>query len=668
MNVPLIFRSIRILNFGGYFGESFAKFPTGDRNIMAIRGRNTGGKTSFLNALKWCLYGEVGTRADLEMPLLKLFNSNAIAEGEDLMRVELEAIIKGEPFTIIREARRRFPNSKPTSDNDFTVHFEVKKDGQILSEDLSNKVINRIVPKIISRFFLFDGELLKEYEDLIEQRNRRSTYPLVEAIEDVLGLPALKTATRFLDKALSFADRNVSQKAQSNTQTKNLSVKLDTLNTQRDQAADQLRESEEKLEHLEHEKSALEKEVYEEREMDVLRGEIKANEELRERLAKEIDQYHEQLKSLTAQAWKDGIHLALEKRQAQIEQDLSTLSDQHENFIVEEHDFHSLKNIVESGHCDTCGQDVSNSHLEHIRSKIDAMMRSHENRKAQHEALQEKTYQARKVRALLSQIKPIYDQYSVAYEQVLHQTNELTRLTEQYDRMKADAQNEDLEAVRRRRERLEQITREIGVLENHIKVLTSTISDHDRNIEQLVADINAKEGSKEVEVATDVKKKLETLKKVFEVGREELREEMRKHVEDYASRSYKAMIHEGDHENVRIFPKTYELSIVNSRGLPVTEPSSGATQVLALALIVALGKAGRPIGPIVMDSPFGRLDEAHRGRVLRYLPRQASQLVLLYHSGELQPATLNTVQNRIGCSYTIQKEEEGRSKLKEGEV
>src|SRR5690606_3212083 len=103
--------------------------------------------------------------------LLKLFNSNAIAEGEDMMRVEVEAIIKGEPFTIIREARRRFPNSKPTSDNDFIVQFLVKKDGQVLSEDASNRVINRIAPRIISRFFLFDGELLKEYEDLIEQRN-----------------------------------------------------------------------------------------------------------------------------------------------------------------------------------------------------------------------------------------------------------------------------------------------------------------------------------------------------------------------------------------------------------------------------------------------------------------------------------------------------------------
>lgn len=668
MNAPLIFDAIRINNFGGYFGESQANFPLGDRNIMVIQGRNTGGKTSFLNALKWCLYGEVGTRSDVTMPLTQLFNSNAIAEGEDLMRVVLEARIKGEPYTIIRQAKRRFPNTRPTSDNDFAIHFEVKKDGQVLSEDHSKKVINRIAPRIISRFFLFDGELLKEYEDLIEKRSRGSTYPLVEAIEDVLGLPALKTASRFLSKAVSHADRNVSQKAQSSTQTKNLSSKLDTLNAQRDQAVEQLRASEDTLEKLEYEKSSLERDVNEEREMDVLRGKIEANESSRARLATEIDNLSQQLQELSSQSWKDGIHLALGRRQARVEQDLSDLSTQHESFIVEEHDFNILKAISDSGHCEFCEQDVSGTHLRDIQNKVEVMLRSHEDRKAQHAALEEKTYQAQKIRRLLDRVKPTYDRYDTTYNLLMTQTNELTRLAEEHDRMTAETRNEDLDAVRRRRERLEVVSQEIGVIRSQISSLNGKIDECQRNADQLIKDINDTEGSREVEAATKVKAKLETLRKVFDEGRGQLREEMRKHVEDYASRSYKAMIHEGDHENVRILPETYELSIVNSRGRPVTEPSSGATQVLALALIVALGKAGRPIGPIVMDSPFGRLDESHRGRVLRYLPRQASQLVLLYHSGELQPTTLNTVRQRIGCAYNIQKHEEGRSVLVEGEI
>ena len=666
--VPLVFKSIQITNFGGYFGESHALFPLGDKNIMVIRGRNTGGKTSFLNALKWCLYGEVSNRAENKIPLLKLFNSNAIHDGEDRMAVEVQTIIRGENYTIIREARRKYPNSKPTSDNDFSLNFAIKKEGQILSEDASHKVINRIAPKIISRFFLFDGELLKEYEDLIEKRNRSNTYHLREAIEDVLGLPALKTAARFLDKAENFADRNVSQKAQTETQTKNLSVRLDTLTTKRDEADNQRQQSEEKLQELEREKSALEKEVNNEREIDILRGEIKATEEQRKRLLAQIAESHEKLKELTSQAWKDGLYLALQKHSSKLDKELAELSSQHENFIIEEHDFHALKRIINSGHCEICDQDVTGDAIDTIHRKIDDMIHSRDVRQAQNDALQEKNYQARTVKGLLTKLKPVYEHYKITYQGVLQQSNELTQLSEKYDRMKAEAQNEDLDAVRKRRVDLERIIQEIGVLNNHISSLTTSINDSDRDIEQLISDIQAKEVSKEVEVATRVKRKIETLKKTFETGLKELREEMRKHVQDYATRAYRAMIHEDDHEYVLISPETYELSIVNSKELPVTEPSSGATQVLALSLIVALGKVGRPIGPIVMDSPFGRLDEIHRERVLRYLPRQASQLVLLYHSGELQPSTLNKVLHHIGRTYTIVKEMEGRSKLKEGEL
>jgi DNA sulfur modification protein DndD len=84
-----------------------------------------------------------------------------------------------------------------------------------------------------------------------------------------------------------------------------------------------------------------------------------------------------------------------------------------------------------------------------------------------------------------------------------------------------------------------------------------------------------------------------------------------------------------------------------------------------LALIIALGKAGRPIGPIVMDTPFGRLDEEHRIAILEYLPKQVSQLVLLYHSGELQEDSIQYIKAHVGIEYDILKEQEGYSTIEE---
>jgi DNA sulfur modification protein DndD len=668
VSAPLEFKAIYIENFGGYYGETSARFPTGERNIMLVHGRNTGGKTSFLNALKWCLYGDVETRSENSLELPQLFNTVAAGEGMDTMRVTLDAKIKGEPYTIIREAKRRFPNTRSTSNNDFTVHFEVKKDGQILSEENSKRVISRIAPKIISRFFLFDGELLKEYEDLVERRGRGSTYPLIQAIEDVLGLPALKTASGFLAKALSLAEQNVSRKAQANTQTKNLSIKLDQMTSQRDEMLEQREKTEAQLEILELEKSALEKEVNKEREMDKLRGKMEQNKESRSRAAKEIDELQAKLQDLSAMAWRDGIHLALEQRQEALESELGDLSRQHDNYVIDEHDLQTLKHIADSGHCDVCDQNVGIPHIQSIQSKIDEMLRSQSDRRAQYEALREKDFQVKQVKSLTRRVLPVYERYEATRERLLGLINDLSELADEHDRMEAESKNEDLEAVRQRRERLEATTREIGFLSSSLKGLEDKVAAHDREINHLIEQISGKQVSKDIEEAKRVKEKLEKLKKIFDEGRGELREEMRRHIENYASRSYKAMIHESDHASVQITPNNYELSIIDTRGQPVVEPSAGATQVLALALIVALGKAGRPIGPIVMDTPFGRLDEDHRGRVLRYLPRQASQLVLLYHSGELQPSTINTVRSRVGCSYTIKKHQEGRSTLVEGDL
>ncbi|MNR62406.1 hypothetical protein D3C85_1844220 [compost metagenome] len=66
-----------------------------------------------------------------------------------------------------------------------------------------------------------------------------------------------------------------------------------------------------------------------------------------------------------------------------------------------------------------------------------------------------------------------------------------------------------------------------------------------------------------------------------------------------------------------------------------------------------------------MDTPFGRLDEDHRQRVMHHLPNYANQLVLLYHSGELQNASLRQIADRVGITYEIDKHGESQSVINE---
>jgi len=59
-------------------------------------------------------------------------------------------------------------------------------------------------------------------------------------------------------------------------------------------------------------------------------------------------------------------------------------------------------------------------------------------------------------------------------------------------------------------------------------------------------------------------------------------------------------------------------------------------------------------GPIVMDSPFGRLDHVHTTKVIEVLPSMADQVMLLVYESELDPKQArNQLEARLRKEYRI---------------
>ena len=98
------------------------------------------------------------------------------------------------------------------------------------------------------------------------------------------------------------------------------------------------------------------------------------------------------------------------------------------------------------------------------------------------------------------------------------------------------------------------------------------------------------------------------------------------------------------------------MSIEDSSGAIVDLRSAGQEEIVALSLIDGLSHTGRSPGPVVMDTPFGRIDPGHRKTTLEYLSRSANQLVLLVHEGEIdRQKDLLPIANKIGNQYEITK-------------
>ena len=67
----------------------------------------------------------------------------------------------------------------------------MKKNGSILSPSDCEHELNVIMPQQISRFFLFDAELLQEYEELLEEDSQTGD-KIKKSIEKILGMPVLQ--------------------------------------------------------------------------------------------------------------------------------------------------------------------------------------------------------------------------------------------------------------------------------------------------------------------------------------------------------------------------------------------------------------------------------------------------------------------------------------------
>jgi DNA sulfur modification protein DndD len=80
--------------------------------------------------------------------------------------------------------------------------------------------------------------------------------------------------------------------------------------------------------------------------------------------------------------------------------------------------------------------------------------------------------------------------------------------------------------------------------------------------------------------------------------------------------------------------------------------------VVALSLVAALQNNAPMRGPIVVDSPFGRLDGEHRRRIMAAFPDMASQIVLLVYEDEMPPAQARpALKGKLLAEYALVRQD-----------
>ncbi len=182
---------LQLCNFGPYKGEQSVTFPTDhQRRVMVVFGDNMRGKTSLLNSLRWVMYGKALDRLGREMDMTRLVNLEAQREGDWRLWVKLRFEAGGDEYELARIAAPLDLVSVPRSKRDFRFDLLLRRNNELVQGDKIEAHINQFIPEEVARFYLFDAELLQEYETLLVEDHAQGQ-KIKEAIETILGIPAL---------------------------------------------------------------------------------------------------------------------------------------------------------------------------------------------------------------------------------------------------------------------------------------------------------------------------------------------------------------------------------------------------------------------------------------------------------------------------------------------
>ncbi len=160
---------IIIKNFRLYKNVSIDFNSDDNKNIAIIIGDNGNGKTTFLNAIAWCLYGrESNTSKNKGLSLI-----NNIARSSNDNKIEISIIMTD-------RQKNKFEITRTLNDNESKFNILCKPfDGNDYSEILdTDNFIEKHFPESIMHYFLFDGEMLEEYFQNDNEKIKKEVYNL----------------------------------------------------------------------------------------------------------------------------------------------------------------------------------------------------------------------------------------------------------------------------------------------------------------------------------------------------------------------------------------------------------------------------------------------------------------------------------------------------------
>ncbi|MFD0824424.1 DNA sulfur modification protein DndD [Neobacillus sp. M.A.Huq-85] len=654
----MLFKKLVFVNYKTYYGhqEIDLYIPKEIRdekhqNIILLGGLNGAGKTTFLKAILYVLFGKRGmSEAEHKRLFSNVINNTFFDEGgrECSVSLLLETDA-GEEWNL--KVKWYFDNVKRVSHEERAL--EVKgpkskhaKHARIDNIEVYNRFIDKIIPYYAAPFFIFDGEEIKE---IILRQN---SHEMKEAIHKITGMESYKLLLNDFRSLKSSLEnklaKSVSQIKLTSIQTElnEINKSIDSLESKREKYLSEVKNFEKLINETKLERNNKISQNSKSREVIIKK---------QTRTATELNFAKDELNSFLKQ---NMINIILTNKISNLKKQLRLENEISHKRILQNSSLTPYRNFMNQLLSKSIDPPLTNEQLMQIK-KLGEEVWIKEN----------------DIRNTIpSDFIEIHDITSNDYSYLqgipIKDKLQVTQLISKIDKLQNELNSLEIE--------IRNAPQEVNIDDENYKidVLGKKLGEQTLKLKSVL---------KKLSVAKDEKTTLQN-KLTRLAGQDESLEELqRKYVEveltikvleqyvteltrmkaTYIKEEFSMMLKrlfrkQDEFGKIEFDINTYSIRLYNDRmqEISIQDRSAGEMQMISSALIWALTKASDLSLPMVIDTPLGRLDSYHRNHLINFYYKELSeQVIILSTDTEITKEYVNLMKENSYKQYMLDYDE-----------
>ena len=608
------FEKIEIKNFRGYYAENLLEFSNNENKpLTMVVGNQGGGKSSLMEAIQWCLYGE---------------------DIKQLRHVEAEG--PAEVALTFTHEKKKYRALRQTEDNSTKalIMHSLESDGrQGAPLQMPQEIINNILPKALKGWFFYDAEDRENTNSKLDLKGGPETK---KALRRIQGFEKIDTLIADLEKIIKSKERMQIQQG-TNKKAKEIQAKIDILDNDINPLVknnvgveDDLERVRSKIKEKTDELTKLPESESIQKELNSLRPELVRNKKLEKSKESELNKFEASYLPIFL------LKKAINKNQKpeQIKEGM---------IIVHEPDNTNLSDKIINDHKCICGREVLPG------SKEEKQIKSVLLDKSANKEVNKFNQRASRVTNVLATIEPKYEAYKEERE-ILTNALEKIRRTIKDDEARIKKLDGELTKLAGTDQKVKVIKTLLGELEKKRVLFEKTLYINQgviqtKNSEKSKLEIELRDADEKSAKSQSLTNLITKATKIRDYSIEKQKIDEKKALTTL-SKDLNDAISKGAFKNISIKIKSEDYSIHvfdTDNEIDMTDAlNDGLIELIKTCLIACvLGQSAKKTiaknnylaqptaAPLVIDAPFTKMDAEYISSSLDLLLEKTEQLVLL---------------------------------------